>query len=111
MDNINELKEKVTGTVKSVFNNKYFTTGLVIMAVLYVSLLGPKLPDFINNLFKYNIFKIIFFFLFLIVIQDAANVSISLAFVLAIGFVLTIDYLYLNSIREDFKNNKRETFN
>ena len=98
-------------SLKSVLNNKYVSLTIIILLTLYASLLGPKLPDFAIKLFNNNLFKIVFFFFFLLIVQKAAEINVSVAILTSIAFVLTVDYLYLNSIREDFKNNKRETFN
>ena len=111
MNNISELKDTVLNSFDNILKNNYISAGLIIMFTLYAGLLGPNLPNFLNNLFKYNLFKVVFFFLFLLIVQRAAEVRPSIAIVMSIAFVLTIDYLYLNSIRDDFKNNKRETFN
>jgi hypothetical protein len=106
MSNISELKDTVLNSVNKFFSNEYVGTGIIIILTLYATLLGPNLPNFLNNLFKYNLFKIVFFFLFLLIVQRAAEIRPSIAIIMSIAFVLTVDYLYLNSKREDFKNSK-----
>lgn len=104
MSNLSELSQSVSSKLNDFFKNKYVSAVLIIVIALYAGLLGPNLPDFMNNLFKYNSFKIIFFFLFLLIVQYAAKINYSLAILMSIAFVLTLDYLYLNSVRDDFTN-------
>jgi hypothetical protein len=107
MSNLSELSQSISSKTSGFFKNKYVSAALIIMFTLYAGLLGPNLPNFMNNLFKYNSFKIIFFFLFLLVVQYAAKINYSVAILMSIGFVLTLDYLYLNSVRDDFTNTQK----
>lgn len=114
LNTINNASSKVQTVLDNVTNglgNQYVKYGLVVMLTMYAGFLGPELPTTLSNLFKNKSFKIIFFFLFLLIVQSSLKISYSFSILMVIAFVLTIDYLYLDSIREDFKNNKRETFN
>jgi len=86
-------------------NDKYVSPFIIIVLGLYAGLLGPNLPEFINNLFKKYWFKIVYLFVFLLVLQQALVNKLKMTHVLliVICFVLTLDYLYLNSIRNKCK--------
>ena len=86
-------------------NDKYVSPFIIIVLGLYAGLLGPNLPEFINNLFKKSWFKIVYLFVFLLVLQQALVNKLKMTHVLliVICFVLTLDYLYLNSIRNKCK--------
>ena len=99
--------------IKNFLNNKYVSSFIIISLGLYAGLLGPNLPKFMNELFKKPWFKILFLFLFLIIVQQSLEIRKSYAFLIVICFVLTLDYLYLNSIRDDYKKllEEKETKN
>jgi len=59
------------------------------MVGLYAVTLGPNLPSFVKDLFANSIFKIII--LFLVVVR--ANKNPTMALIIAIAFVMTLDYL------------------
>jgi len=82
--------------LSDILNDKYISTALTIMIGLYAVTLGPNLPSFVKVLFSYSIFKIII--LFLVVVR--ANKNPAMAIIIAIAFVMTLDYLQ-----------KRETIN
>ena len=86
-------------------DDKYISSFLLIFFGLYAGLLGPTLPDYINNLFKKQWFKILYLFLFLLVLQQALvkKTKILHTFIMVVVFVLFLDYLYLNSINEKKK--------
>jgi hypothetical protein len=85
--------------------NKYVSSFLVIFFGLYAGLLGPTLPDYINNLFKKQWFKILYLFLFLLVLKQALfkEINVLHTFLVVVVFVLFLDYLYLNSVNEKKK--------
>lgn len=91
-------------------DNKYVSTMITIAIGLYAALLGPELPPVIKDLFNNTIFRI--FVLFLIVVRG--NKDPQMAIIIAIAFVLTLDYIYVNSSKETFKSinkkNKVEHF-
>jgi hypothetical protein len=96
-------------SINNIYNmlkdNNYVSTFLIIFIGLYATLLGPTLPDYINNLFKKQWFKILYLFLFLLVLQYALvkKIKILNTFLIVVVFVLFLDYLYLNSINENKK--------
>ena len=82
------------------FDNKYVTTSITIILGLYAALLGPNLPPFVQKLFTNTIFRIIV--LFLVVVSG--NKDPKLAIMIAIAFVLTLDYIYAQHAKEAFRN-------
>ena len=81
-----------------IFDNKYFSTTLILALGLYASLLGPELPESVKNLFNNTIFRILV--LFLVVVRGNKDPKMSI--MLAIVFVLTLDYIYAKSATETF---------
>jgi hypothetical protein len=84
--------------LQEVFDNKYISTTITIALGLYAALLGPDLPPFIKDLFNNTIFRI--FILFLVVVRG--NQDPKMAIMIAVAFVLTLDYIYAKSAKETF---------
>ena len=82
-----------------VVNNKYVSTAITIGLGLYAALLGPNLPTFVKDLFKNTLFRILI--LFLVVVRG--NKDPKMAIMIAIAFVLTLDYVYVKDAKEAFK--------
>ena len=81
-------------------DNKYVNGFLTLVVVLYASMIGPELPNTVKDLFKNSIFKILV--LFLVVIKG--SVDPSLALIIAIAFVLTMDQIYVWDSKEAFES-------
>ena len=92
-----------------ILENKYVSSVLTLIVVLYATFLRPELPanikDTIKDLFNNTIFRI--FVLFLVV--AFGNTSPSLALIIAIAFVLTMDQIYVWDSKEAFES-VRENF-
>jgi|LauGreDrversion4_2_1035121.scaffolds.fasta_scaffold131400_2 hypothetical protein len=86
--------------ISEVFDNKYVTTGITVILGLYAALLGPNLPPFVQKLFSNTIFRILV--LFLVVVSG--NKDPKLAIMIAVAFVLTLDYVYAQQAKEAFRN-------
>jgi len=84
--------------LQEVFDNKYVSTGITIALGLYTALLGPELPQFVKDLFQNTIFRILV--LFLIVVRG--NKDPKMAIMIAVAFILTLDYIYVKSAKETF---------
>lgn len=82
-----------------VANNKYVSTAITIGLGLYAALLGPNLPKFVKDLFTNTLFRI--FILFLVVVRG--NKDPKMAIMIAVAFVLTLDFIYLKDAKETFK--------
>ena len=85
-----------------VFDNKYVSTIITLALGLYTALLGPNLPDFVKDLFNNIIFRI--FILFMIVVKGNKDPKMSI--MIAVAFVLTLDFIYIKTATETFKNIK-----
>ncbi len=81
-----------------VLNNKYVSTTITIGLGLYAALLGPNLPKFVKDLFSNTLFRILI--LFLVVVRG--NKDPQMAIMIAIAFVLTLDYIHVKDIKEKF---------
>jgi hypothetical protein len=81
--------------------NKYINGILTLFIVLYASMIGPELPNVVKNLFSNTFFKM--FILFLVIIMGSTEPK--LAIIIAIAFVLTMDFLYVNDAKEAFSGN------
>lgn len=86
--------------ISEVLDNKYFTTAITVILGLYAALLGPNLPPFMQKLFSNTIFRI--FVLFLVVVSG--NKDPKIAIMIAVAFVLTLDYIYAQQAKEAFRN-------
>jgi len=80
-------------------DNKYVSSFLTLMIVLYATFLGPELPPVVKELFNNTLFRM--FILFLVVVKGNTNPSLGL--VIAIAFILTMDYLYVADSQEAFR--------
>lgn len=82
----------------NILNNNVLITLLILFIILYGLNLGKnKLPDNIKNLFNNTIFKIIF--LSLLLIYTSKN-STQIALIIAILFVLTLEYINNQDMKE-----------
>ena len=85
--------------LQEVFDNKYVSTAITVALGLYAALLGPNLPPFVKDLFKNTLFRILV--LFLVVIRG--NKDPKMAIMIAVAFVLTLDYIYVKDANEAFE--------
>lgn len=79
-----------------ILNNQYVSTIITVALALYASLLGPELPQYVKDLFNNTIFRI--FILFMVVVRG--NQDPKMAIMIAIAFVLTLDFIYVKSAKE-----------
>lgn len=80
-------------------DNKYVSTAITLSLALYAALLGPELPKIVRDLFSNIIFRIAV--LFLVVVRG--NKDPKMAIMIAVAFVLTLDYLYAMDAKEAFQ--------
>ncbi len=83
-----------------ILDNKYFSTVVTIGLGLYAALLGPDLPEPIKKLFSNTLFRI--GVLALVVVKG--NQDPAMAIIIAVAFVLTLDYIHLASSKEMFSD-------
>jgi hypothetical protein len=79
-------------------DNKYVKTGITIMLGLYAALLGPELPKSVRDLFENSIFKMVV--LFFVVVRG--NKDPQMALMIAIAYVLTLEYLQKQDVISGF---------
>ena len=85
-----------------VVNNKYVSTAITIGLGLYAALLGPNLPTFVKDLFKNTLFRILI--LFLVIVRG--NKDPKMAIMIAVAFILTLDYVHVRDVKENLWNTK-----
>jgi hypothetical protein len=81
-----------------ILDNKYFSTAVTLGLALYATLLGPNLPEPIKKIFSNTLFRI--GVLALVVVRG--NQDPAMAIMIAVAFVLTLDYINLASSKEMF---------
>ena len=79
-------------------DDKYVVGFLTLVIVLYSTMLHPDLPTPVKDLFKNTVFKVVVLLLVLIKGQTEPV----LALVIAIAFVLTMDFIYTKEAKEAF---------
>lgn len=86
--------------MSDLMDNEFVAVIVALFIGLYAMNLGKmKLPSYIKNLFDNNIFKIVFLSLLLVYrFEKSPHVALAVALV----FVLTIDYLYNQQVKENF---------
>jgi hypothetical protein len=84
----------------TILDNKYIVGFLTLVIVLYASMIGPNLPSSFKSIFNNVIFKMAILFMVLII----GNTNPALALVIAIAFVLTMDFLYTHDSKDAFSN-------
>ena len=77
------------------------STIITLFLTLYISLLGPNLPLVIQNLFNNTIFKIIILFIFIYINNE--NISPKISILIVIAYVLTLEFIYVSTVKEDHK--------
>lgn len=84
----------------NLFGNESVSIILALFVVLYgLNLAKMELPNFIQNLFNNTIFKVVFLSLLIIYSFDKAP---HVALIVALVFVLTLEYLNHEEIKETF---------
>jgi hypothetical protein len=84
----------------SFLENEYVSAGLSLFLIVYASLVAPKLPDYIVNLFDYTFVKLLMFFLIVYISRKNATVAI-IAAVAVLVSIMTLNKLKLG---EQFKS-------
>jgi len=82
----------------SFLENKWVSGVIAILIVLYGSLVAPELPPKIKNMFKNPIVRIIIMTL----IVWRGNKNPTLALMIAVGFLLTMNYVSESEVKEHF---------
>ena len=80
-------------------DNKYVSTVLSVLLAVYGGMAAPTLPPYIQKLFGNEIFRIVV--LALIVYKGQRDPQ--LALMIAVAFVVTMNYLNESTIKENFR--------
>jgi hypothetical protein len=84
-------------SLEKIFDNEYVFAMLVLFVMLYSGLSRPELPKWVSNLFKNDVFRVIFIALIaMIPAKQAPHVSI----IIAIMFVMTLHFVFQEETRE-----------
>lgn len=89
----------------SILNNEYLLAGIAIFVAIYVSQERVELPSWVKSLFKNDIFRVVFLFCILFFNLNSAP---HVALIMALVFVITLDYILKEDTREQFTH--LETF-
>jgi hypothetical protein len=82
-----------------VLNNPTVSAILTIFLIVYASRVNLPLPPYVRNLFKNEIFRVLFLSLLIVFRFDKAP---SMALMIAIIFVLTLQMINNQEIKENF---------
>ncbi len=99
MDQVNNF---INGTMRGFdkwMANPYFATIITIVLAVYASLASPNLPSYFKKLFDNSIFKI----LIITFIAYRANSNPQLSLLVAICFVVTLNFLAEKETKEAFE--------
>jgi hypothetical protein len=105
MDKFNTFLSNIMNNFDQLMLNPYFSTIITIILSVYAALASPKLPSYFKKLFDNSIFKI----LIISFIGYRANKNPQLSLLVAICFVVTLNFLSEQENKEAFS--QIETFN
>ena len=84
-------------SLKELVENEYFLGMLALVAMLYSGLSKPVLPKWISQLFKNDIFRVVFIALIAMI---PAKQSPHVAIIIAIIFIMTLNFVFQEETRE-----------
>ena len=90
--------EYIDNVMETIFENKYYSSIITLVLILYSSVVAPKLPNSILKLFDNSIFRILI--LSLIVYYGNKNTKLSL--IIAVGFTVSMNLLSKRKMFENF---------
>lgn len=87
--------------LQEILNNEYVLAMLVLFVALYAELTRIKLPKWFSDLFKNDVFRVLFIALIAIIpVKQSPHVAI----IIAIVFVMTLHFVFENETREKLTN-------
>lgn len=86
---------------EDVLMNDYVFAGLVIIAFAYGQQAKPKLPKWLVTLFSYDIVRVLFLSLLLIIRFESRP---TVAIIIALAFVYILQYVYIEETNEHFQS-------
>ncbi len=75
-----------------------------VVIILYLTTMSPQLPVVVKNLYKNNIFRVVILFMILIL----ANISPSMAIIVSIAFVVTMNNLQIDYFESEMQEVQKE---
>lgn len=100
MNQINIMLQNLATNFDNLMLNSYFSTIVIIFLTVYASFASPKLPNYVKKLFDNSIFKIII----ISFIGYRANKDPQLSLIIAIAFIVTLNFLSEKETKESFQN-------
>lgn len=85
-------------TLQEVFNNEYCLATLLVFAFVYAQMSAFDMPNWVQDLFKNDIFKIAFLSL---IVMIPAHQAPHVAIIVAIIFVMTLNFLNEREMKEN----------
>lgn len=95
---MSNYSQRFDQVVVNTMSNKYVSGFITLFCVLYISLARPNLPAFIQSLFEYKVFK----FLMLVLTAYLTTMNLTVALIVAIAFVVTLNLLNEQKMAESF---------
>lgn len=89
-------------SLKELVENEYFLGMLALVVMLYSGLSKPVLPKWISQLFKNDIFRVVFIALIAMI---PAKQSPHVAIIIAIIFIMTLNFVFQEETREKIISN------
>lgn len=83
----------------SIFNNEYLWAIISIIVAIYVAKERMQLPEWIMNLFKNDMFRLVILFLVPFI---GTRASPHVALIVALLFIVTFDYVLKQNTKEHF---------
>lgn len=98
MEIINNTMGRVDIFMEKIFSNKYYSSIITLVLILYTGIIAPKLPNSILKLFDNSIFRI----LVLSLVLYYGNKNTKLAISIAVGFIVSMNLLAKRKMFENF---------
>ncbi|VBB18252.1 hypothetical protein YASMINEVIRUS_715 [Yasminevirus sp. GU-2018] len=89
----------ITDTVTKILNNDYVFALLAIAAFAYGQRAGPKLPQWLIDVFSKDIVRVLFLSLLLVIRFESRP---TVALIIAVAFVYILQYIYIEQFQENF---------
>ena len=98
MEIINNTIGRIDIYMEKIFSNRYYSSIITLVLILYTSVIAPKLPNSILKLFDYSIFRV----LILSLVLYYGNKNTKLSIIIAVGFIISMNLLSKRKMFENF---------
>lgn len=98
---MSDNNQSIQDTITNVLNNDYVFAVIAILAFAYGQRAAPKLPDWLIKLFSYDVVRVLYLSLLLIVRFESRP---TVAIIMALLFVYILQYTYFVETQEAFDN-------